>query len=163
MSPLVLFDFEEKSNIQDWMIINDGVMGGLSKGELTLTHDGYGQFKGIISLENFGGFSSMRLQFNQINIEKYSAIRLRIKGDGKQYQFRLKSNLDEYQSYIQYFETSGKWEIIELNLNDFYPSFRGRKLSMANYPGKFLEEVSFLIGNKKAEEFNLLIDKIELK
>ena len=44
-----------------------------------------------------------------------------------------------------------------------YPSFRGRKLDEPNFFHKSIEEVTFLIANKKNEEFILLIDKIELR
>jgi NADH dehydrogenase [ubiquinone] 1 alpha subcomplex assembly factor 1 len=43
------------------------------------------------------------------------------------------------------------------------PSFRGRTLDMANFPGDSLEEIGFLIGNKKAEDFKLLIDYISVQ
>ena len=43
-----------------------------------------------------------------------------------------------------------------------YPSFRGRKLNKENFNKTSIEEIGFLIGNKKQEKFNLEIDKIEL-
>ena len=56
----------------------------------------------------------------------------------------------------------GDWEIIEIPLKDFYPSFRGRKLNFHNFSSKNIEEIGFLIGNKVNENFKLAIDKIEL-
>ena len=44
-----------------------------------------------------------------------------------------------------------------------YPAFRGRKLNIGNYPGKQMEMIAFLIGNKNAESFILEIDSIILK
>jgi NADH dehydrogenase [ubiquinone] 1 alpha subcomplex assembly factor 1 len=43
------------------------------------------------------------------------------------------------------------------------PGFRGMKPNIPDYPGKQMEEISFLIANKKAESFRLEIDKILLK
>jgi NADH dehydrogenase [ubiquinone] 1 alpha subcomplex assembly factor 1 len=43
-----------------------------------------------------------------------------------------------------------------------YPSFRGRTLDMPNFESDFIEELRFLIGNKKPQNFELIIDKIEL-
>ncbi|MFN4198010.1 MAG: CIA30 family protein, partial [Flavobacterium sp.] len=54
-------------------------------------------------------------------------------------------------------------EIIEIPLNRMYPSFRGRTLNLPNFEANTIEEIAFLIGNKKNESFTLLIDKIELK
>jgi hypothetical protein len=44
-----------------------------------------------------------------------------------------------------------------------YPSYRGRKLDLPNYPGKTMEEITFLIANKQEEHFKLEIDSISLK
>jgi hypothetical protein len=43
-----------------------------------------------------------------------------------------------------------------------YASFRGRKLDKPNFSEKNIEEIAFLIGNKKAESFQLEINKLEL-
>jgi NADH dehydrogenase [ubiquinone] 1 alpha subcomplex assembly factor 1 len=88
---------------------------------------------------------------------------LRIKGDGKRYQFRVKDKTSQYHSYITYFETSGEWQTVRLPLRDFYPSFRGRKLRIPNFNHSQIAEVAFLIGNKKAESFELVIDMIGLE
>jgi hypothetical protein len=88
---------------------------------------------------------------------------IKLKGDGKTYQFRVKSSNDDYYSYVISFETSGNWETIEISFSSMYPAFRGRKLNAVNYPGKQLEMVAFLIGNKKTEDFKLEIDSIVLK
>ena len=44
-----------------------------------------------------------------------------------------------------------------------YPSFRGRRLNKSNFSDDKIQEIAFLIGNKKEENFQLLIDKIDLK
>jgi len=61
--PFVLFDFTKESNIQNWSVVNDGVMGGLSKGNFSVNDKGDGFFTGHVSLENNGGFSSVRYNF----------------------------------------------------------------------------------------------------
>jgi NADH dehydrogenase [ubiquinone] 1 alpha subcomplex assembly factor 1 len=43
-----------------------------------------------------------------------------------------------------------------------YPAFRGKKLDLPNFDHNYMEEIAFLIGNKKPEKFRLLIDQIEL-
>ena len=52
---------------------------------------------------------------------------------------------------------------MEISLSNMYPSFRGRKLALPNFSSKNIEEITFLIGNKKEESFQLEIDKIYLK
>jgi len=162
MTSIIIFDFNKDSNIENWRIVNDGVMGGLSVGSFALTEEGHGLFQGEISLENNGGFSSVRYRFNKTPVNKDSFICLKIKGDGKKYQFRVKDDSNNYYSYISTFSTSGEWEKIKIYLKDMYPSFRGRKLDLPNFSKEYIEEIVFLIGNKKAESFGLLIDKIAL-
>lgn len=163
MNTIIIYDFNKASANNDWKIIDDGVMGGLSQGKFLIDSDGNGVFQGTISLENKGGFSSVRYQFDKINTNKESKIVIHLKGDGKQYQFRIKDKYDSYYSYITTFDTSGEWETIEIKLADLYPSFRGQQLNLPNFKSDSLEEIVFLIGNKKNESFKLILDKIELK
>ena len=93
----------------------------------------------------------------------HTKIIIKLRGDGKKYQFRIKSNSGDYYSYIAPFLTSGEWQEIEIPIKDMYPSFRGRRLDQPNFSNNYIEELTFLIGNKKQEKFKLLIDKIELK
>ena len=160
---MVLFDFSKESSMQNWRVIDDVVMGGKSDGRFFVNENGDGVFEGIVSLENNGGFSSVRYNFIPKKISDYSKVKIRLKGDGKKYQFRVKENRYDYHSYVIQFQTSGNWEVISLNLNEMIPQFRGRKLRMKNFSGKEIEELAFLIGNKKAEKFQLIIDKIELE
>jgi hypothetical protein len=57
------------------------------------------------------------------------------------------------------FLTSGEWQEIKIPLKEMYPSFRGRRLNQPNFSTHYMEEIAFLIGNKKEENFELLIDK----
>ncbi|MBS3738710.1 MAG: CIA30 family protein [Psychroflexus sp.] len=158
-----IFSFPQANSTEEWQIVNDGVMGGLSESKLNLTEKGYGQFLGHVSLENNGGFASMRLLTNiQINSE-YQHVILYLKGDSKNYQFRLKGDQSQPQSYVQEFKTNGEWQTIKLKLSGFSPQFRGRALDLPNFNFSKIEEVRFLIANKKEEDFKLLVKSIGLE
>lgn len=163
MNPIIVFDFNTKSDLNNWQVVNDGVMGGTSRSKFYLNSEGHGCFDGTVSLENNGGFCSVRYEFTRIALDINKIICLRIKGDGKDYQFRVKTKKSDAHSYIYPFRTSGEWQNIEIPVTEFYPSFRGRKLDIPNYDGSNLEEIAFLIGNKKEENFQLLLDRIEVK
>ena len=160
---LILYDFPRSANSNAWHVVNDGVMGGLSKGKIEINASGNGFFEGFITTENSGGFSSVKHSFSQLKVSNYKTVLLRLKGDGKNYQFRIKESLEHPFSYIQEFKTSDDWETISIPLESFYPSFRGNTLSMPNYKGEFMEEITFLIGNKKKEYFGLEIERIWLE
>jgi len=159
----LFFDFNHNTNIFDWKIIDDVVMGGKSNGQFKIDSDGNGVFSGDVSLENNGGFSSVRYQFEKINTTKDSKVIIRLKGDGKVYQFRIKNNRNTYYSYITNFKTTGDWENIIINLKDLYPSFRGQTMNIPNFTGDSFEEIVFLIGNKKNESFALFLDRIDIE
>jgi hypothetical protein len=163
MKSQLIFDFNHNANITDWKIVDDVVMGGRSNGQFKIDSDGNGIFSGDVSVENNGGFSSVRYQFEKINTNKESKVIIRLKGDGKEYQFRIKNNRNTYYSYITNFKTSGDWENIIINLKDLYPSFRGQTMNIPNFAGNSLEEIVFLIGNKKNETFTLVLDRIDIE
>jgi hypothetical protein len=162
-SQQTLFDFNVRSNLSDWRIVDDVVMGGRSDGNFAINDEGHGIFYGKVSLKNNGGFSSVRYRFETMQMDDYKKISLRLKGDGKRYQFRIKTDSYDRHSYITYFETNGEWQTIEFKLADLFPRWRGMQLEMPNYPGETMEEIAFLIANNQNESFMLEIDRISLK
>lgn len=162
LNSMILYDFNSKSKANDWLVVDDVVMGGRSDGNFYIDENGHGVFEGEISLENNGGFSSVRHNCESIHVSGYSKIRLHVKGDGNTYQLRLKSNQNDYYSYTAYFQSDNNWGAIDIPLKAFYPVFRGRNLDLPNFQGETIEEIGILIGNKKAQTFKLVLDKIEL-
>ncbi|WP_339706897.1 CIA30 family protein [Algoriphagus aquimarinus] len=160
-SCIILYQFDKNSPTSDWRIVDDGVMGGRSSGDFHINESGNGVFEGFVSLANNGGFSSVRYR-ETYQIQSQKNIRIHLKGDGTNYQFRVKAYSSDRHSYISEFQTSGEWEITEIDLSDMYPAFRGRKLSIPNFDKDQIEEVAFLIGNKKEQEFHLEIKSIQL-
>ena len=160
---MTLFDFNFESNIRNWKIVDDVVMGGRSDGNFKINDTGYGEFSGYVSLKNNGGFSSVRYNFNTVSSSNFKSFQLRIKGDGNPFQFRVKSSNRQRFSYIYTFNTSGDWETISIPFNKMEPAFRGYKLDQPNFDGLHMEEIAFLIGNKKEQSFKLFIDSIILE
>jgi NADH dehydrogenase [ubiquinone] 1 alpha subcomplex assembly factor 1 len=158
-----IYTFSPQTNIKEWRIVNDGVMGGISNSAIKLTEAGQGLFSGHVSLANNGGFASIQLNVTIKRSEEKKFIILRVRGDGKRYEFRLKAKSDQSESYVHQFPTSGNWETIKLEISEFYPQFRGRKLNIPNFDFLNIEQLSFLIANKQEEDFKLLIDWIGLE
>lgn len=160
---MTLFDFNAASDISDWNIVDDVVMGGRSNSTFGLSNDGKGVFQGKVSLENNGGFSMVQYNFDTKKVDGFTKVSIRLKGDGKFYQFRIKTNTSDSCSYVASFNTTKNWQTIEIPFASMYPAFRGQKLNAENYPGKQMEQIAFLIGNKIAESFKLEIERIILK
>ena len=159
----LLFDFNKSADISNWRITDDVVMGGRSNGNFQLTAEGHGLFSGEVSLDNNGGFSSVRYYFTQKETTESNRFVIRLKGDGKVYQFRVKVKSNDYYDYIISFATTGEWQTVELPFDKMIASFRGQLLNRPPFPGKSMTEIGFLIGNKKAESFALQIDEISIK
>jgi len=160
MTAQTIIDFKENPTTKNWYIVDDVVMGGRSSGEFSITKDGYGQFSGEVSLENNGGFSSVKYEMETVPVKPSSTILIRLKGDGNAYQFRVKDKRRHSYSYITTFETTGDWQTLEFTLANLHPTFRGRKVDLPNFDQDTLEELRFLIGNKKPQRFQLLLESI---
>ncbi len=162
MNAQTLIDFNAKPTTANWYVIDDVVMGGRSAGKFSINKDGYGEFSGTVSLENNGGFSSLRCTLKTVAVQPENTIRIRLKGDGNPYQFRVRDVGKRNYSYTTRFETTGDWQTLEFRLSELYPVFRGRRLDLPNFDHTTLEELTFLIGNKKAQEFELVLAAIEV-
>lgn len=163
MDITLIYDFTTDSDVSTWNIVNDVVMGGVSRSTFTLDEKGNAVFSGTVSLDNNGGFCMVQHVFDKTKVTDFKNIAIRLKGDGKRYQFRMKSDRNDYYSYVSYFNTSNEWETVKIAMDKMYPVFRGQKLDMPNFSNHSVEEIGFLIGINKEENFKLIIDKIELE
>lgn len=111
-----------------WHAINDGVMGGVSRGEVRITAEGTLAFSGHVSLENGGGFASIRSRPAPLGLAGAQALRLVVRGDGKRYKLNLRTDADldgvQYQAVFE--APAGVWREVTLPFDVFRPTFRGR-------------------------------------
>ena len=163
MNTLVIFDFTKEADLKNWYVMNDTVMGGVSAGKMGKVAAGNGLFEGHVLLDKNGGFTSVRYDAGKIKLQGYSKFLIVLKGDGKAYQFKVKTNSKDYYAYVYSFETTGNWQTIEIPFSNMVPSFRGQPLNMANFSGDYMEEIGILIGNKIAEDFKMAIDNINVQ
>ena len=146
-----------------WQVEDDAVMGGRSQGRFEITAANTAVFSGEVSLDNNGGFASVQRGFTPVNVTRFRALAIGLKGDGKRYQVRVESAQDAPHAYAYDFQTSGGWQCIEIPFADMFAIRHGDRLDLPNYPGKRLARIQILIGNGVAESFRLEIDRIWLK
>jgi hypothetical protein len=160
----LILDFRNKEEAAFWQIVNDGVMGGLSSSEIVYSENNTIIFKGTVSLENNGGFASARTVSRSYQLEDYDGILLHVKGDGKKYQFRLRTKdcFDGMSYRYQLATQADAWMIIDIPFEKCVPVYRGHILENfeAIVPGE-IHQIGFLIANKRAEEFRLEIEWIK--
>ena len=156
---IMLEDFSE-NDLLSWNIVDDTVMGGRSRGSFKINNN-VGEFKGYLSLANNGGFSSVRAYYPYALIG-ISSITLRIKGDGRKYNFRVRTNKNSWVSYSHSFSTeSNTWQEITLNIQDFFPTYRGYNVQNVQRLSELLiREIGIMISDKNEGNFALMIDWI---
>ena len=159
----LLLDFEDTDKSGRWMVVNDDVMGGVSRSNVKLHSDGHLLFDGEVSTNYGGGFASVRTDYKNWEIEKYEGLILRVKGDGKTYQFRcrLGNNINQI-AYRHYFQTDKEdWQEILLPFKEFLPTYRGRVLTnIPQLDPKEIKQFGFMISDKQVGKFHLKIDWI---
>ncbi len=157
---VIMEDFDSK-NLLNWKIVNDSVMGGRSDATLKLKNNLYGVFNGYLSLQNNGGFSSIRAYYPP-DLTNVKSITIRIKGDGRQYSFRVRGNTSNWASYTHTFNTvKNKWIEKELMIKDFYPLYRGYYLNdMPLLSEMVIKEIGIMLSDKQTGPFELEIDWI---
>jgi monofunctional biosynthetic peptidoglycan transglycosylase len=160
----ILVDFQNSDESENWRIINDDVMGGVSQSKITFNDTGTATFQGRISLENNGGFASTRSKSHPFRLGDYIGLHVRIQGDGKDYQLRVRTdNRFDGISYRYRFATQPEtWMNIRVPFSEFVPVFRGRVLSnVAPISPEQIQQVGFLISDKQAGKFRIEIDWIK--
>jgi monofunctional biosynthetic peptidoglycan transglycosylase len=89
---------------------------------------------------------------------------VRIRGDGKEYQLRVRTNSRfDGISYRYHFATQPEtWMDIRVPFSKFVPTFRGRILSdVPPISPEQIQQVGFLISDKQAGNFRIEIDWIK--
>ena len=149
---MIFVDFTNPNTRRDCWIVNDSVMGGISQS--SLRQDVYGIFfEGVVSLENNGGFASMR---SSVTIpEGTQMIDLLAKGDGKSYKLVLGTGLAPKVTYSADFITEPTWQSYRFNLSQFKSTFRGQAINAPNLYFSDVIEFGILISNNQAGNFGI--------
>jgi len=144
-----------------WQIVNDTVMGGTSSSEVLPAKPGF-LFRGLLSLENNGGFASTRCHYGEAFLD-VKMFRLKICGDGRSYQFRLRASASsEDIAWRRIFNTDGSPQQIDLALADFEPVIRGRKLIKTQSPNSaHIQWLGFMLADRRPGPFELRVYEIE--
>jgi len=160
----LVFSFDRLEDRSDWTVINDGVMGGLSRGQLTITDQGTALFSGEVSLRNNGGFSSVRSKTAAYDLGGFGGLTIRVRGDGKRY--KLTAAVDTGADPVMYqvgFETAkDEWVERHLAFGDFVATYHGRRVDGAGTldPSR-IQSVGFPIADGQEGSFRLEVDWIK--
>jgi len=158
---VIMLDPSKKIGIDNWRIVNDGVMGGISQSNIYLNEANNILFAGNVSLENNGGFASIRRGFDGNQLKGSSVFLLRVKGDGNIYKFRLTMK-GSYANYSADFNTiKDQWMDIEIPVESFKPYYFGRSIRAPKLKVHKVNSMGILISDKQEGNFSLEIDSVK--
>jgi len=161
---LIVFDFEASDAQHDWVGVNDDVMGGVSKGKVSVSKEGALRFEGAVSLDNNGGFASIRSRPDPRDLSLFDGLLIRVRGDGQRYDCTLRTDLNIMAgSYQCKFDTQkDKWQDIFLPFEKFLPTSFGQEMRGAPKLNKAkIRSFGFMISDKQAGPFKLEVDWIK--
>lgn len=156
-----LADFNSKQSSLLWKTVNDSVMGGISRGGWQFTERNSLLFSGATSLDNNGGFSSIRTYGQRHNLSGYDGIELKVKGDGRMYYLTSRTNSRRMIAYWSPIQTQkGKWLTVRIPFSSFYATSFGRKIPGMRLNPKNITSIGFMLYDKKAGDFSIEVDDI---
>jgi monofunctional biosynthetic peptidoglycan transglycosylase len=155
-----VFNFVE--NEPGWYNVDDNVMGGVSSSTVMINDLGILSFSGKMSLENNGGFSSIRSEWSPINLYDADGLLIRVAGDGKTYRLRIQSAATGSEiAYNAIFETDpDSWNIVYIPFDSMVPTYRGFIMDVGKLDKSSIGSFGFMLSDKQPGEFELQVDWI---
>ena len=160
-----LFDFASPEAAHQWQVVNDGVMGGVSDGRFRIAPDKIMEFFGTLSLENNGGFASVRTKPADVDIKAGDTIVVRVKGDGREYVLNLytKSRRMAFSYRAPLPTEKDTWTEVSVPLADFVPTSFGRRVQgMGPVEPDQINGLGFMLSDKKAGPFQMQVEWVKV-
>ncbi len=159
MTHAQLLDFTNPLTANALRVVNDNVMGGVSKSRFIYDTDSI-VFEGEVSLDNGGGFASLRSPI--LIPDCTSALDVTFRGDAKNYKLVLRTdNASRSHLYQSDFTTTREWQTHRFVPRDFKASFRGRAVNAPELIFSSVLEIGVLIANQQAGPFRVQLKNIQ--
>ena len=158
----VIFEFSERE--PTWYTLNDDVMGGISTSQVQVDLDASVlNFNGNVSLENNGGFASIRSQAESYDLSDYDGLTIRVRGDGNLYRLCIRTETTGPEiSYTAVFPTEADtWQDVFIPFADMVPLYRGFVVRDAGpLDATTIRSFGFMMTDKQEGEFLLEVDRM---
>lgn len=160
-----LYRFDTPAAVVPWQAIDDRVMGGVSASHMRHDPAGHGVFAGEVSLENNGGFASVRAlaEVPETAVGAHACL-LEVRGDGRRYKFNLRTDggFDGITHQASFQPPAGEWAVVRLPLEGFVATWRGRPASAEPPTAVQIKQIGLLIADRQAGPFRLDVRVIAL-
>ena len=160
-----LLDFAAPDAAQNWQAVNDGVMGGVSDGRFRVGPDDALEFFGTLSLENNGGFASVRTKPTDLPIKTGDTLVVRVKGDGREYVLNIytKSRRMAFSYRAPLPTAKDEWTEVAIPLADFIPTAFGRRVQgMGPVEPSQINGLGFMLSDKKPGPFTMQVEWVKV-
>lgn len=154
-----LFDFSSE-DAGDWGVVNDGVMGGRSKGYITI-EDGSLRFSGELVTRG-GGFTSVRTS-KRVDLSEYDGLALRVRGNGRVFEMEINDGRRygwQTVSRRAPFETDESWREVRVPFSQLRATVFGRRVDVPPVDLKEVERIGFYILDGIDGPFRLEVDRV---
>jgi NADH dehydrogenase [ubiquinone] 1 alpha subcomplex assembly factor 1 len=157
-----LFDFPAAA---EWQAVNDGVMGGVSEGRVRITAGRTLEFFGTLSLENNGGFASVRSVPRPLGLTPGDVLVARVRGDGREYQLNLyvPGRARAFSYRWSFVTVKDQWIEVRMPLDRFVATSFGQPVRGAGtVEPALVTSVGFLLSDKVPGPFKLEVAWIDV-
>ena len=159
--------FDTVAACAPWQPIDDRVMGGLSSSRLRFDEAGWAVFEGEVSLQNQGGFASvragMRAGMRALARQGVAGYGLTVRGDGRSYKFSVRTETSfDGMSYQASFQPAvDSWSEITVLVASMRPTLRGRLVPRApRLQPERVCQLGWMVADGKAGPFALAIRQV---
>lgn len=160
--------FPDPASVRAWRPIDDRVMGGQSRSSATWSSSEAALvFSGQLSLDQGGGFASLRADIDSLDLSGTRGLRLLVRGDGRDYRINLRDRwlaqvADDGTQFRATFRADSHWETRLLPWTEFVATRRGRTLPEARSPRiDALVSIGWMTAFREPGPFRLEVRRIE--
>jgi len=160
-----IIDFGKTKSGNEWVVVVDGVMGGLSSSTTEISENSL-YFKGNISLKNNGGFASLRGPKYKKDYSSYTNLKIRYRSKGQAFGIRFLKYEQFFMPYLKksFDETSWEWKTVSVPLNEFKQyilnSERSKNITVKDFED--ISRIGLIVSNKTEGDFEIEIDYIKM-
>ena len=158
---MTLFDFNASENAT-WQIVNDGVMGGRSKGYFEI-EAGTLVFTGTLVTRG-GGFTSVRTN-GAYDIRGYDGVELRVRGNGRTFDVAVNDNArwrGRMVSRRAQFETTDDWTWVRVPFSALGSTIFGRTINAPTINLAQVTRIGFFMADGIDGDFRLEVDEVRV-
>ncbi|MDW3218258.1 MAG: CIA30 family protein [Acidimicrobiales bacterium] len=160
-----LADFESDAGDRRWSVVDDDVMGGRSRGELSFAA-GVLTFAGVTDTDG-GGFSSVRLPMEPGTLSPFDRIELRARPDDRAYLLTFDDGSASGDRRVSHrapieFGTPGEWQTVSISFDDLVPVIFGRPIDDLPFRKELATRTGVLVSDAVDGAFRLEIAWIDL-